>query len=116
MCLVPIAIQFNLVLQTVKVSFFVQSKKMSTLDDKILGEKTHYYCSSSEDENDNAENVPVAKSESVEYVRPRIRSEFCRRYDSTSVNVSLFCFPYNTITLIISTDWSKRCDQRFSTI
>ena len=25
---------------------------MSTLDDKLLGEKLHYYCSSSEDESD----------------------------------------------------------------
>ncbi|XP_065338694.1 phosducin-like protein [Cloeon dipterum] len=27
---------------------------MATLDDKLLGEKTHYYCSSSEDEEDNS--------------------------------------------------------------
>ncbi|XP_059471271.1 phosducin-like protein [Neocloeon triangulifer] len=27
---------------------------MATLDDKLLGEKTHYYCSSSEDEDDNS--------------------------------------------------------------
>ena len=29
---------------------------MCTLDDKILGEKTHYYCSSSEDEDDKDNN------------------------------------------------------------
>ena len=28
---------------------------MATLDDKLLGEKTHYYCSSSEDEGDRDE-------------------------------------------------------------
>lgn len=27
---------------------------MATLDDKLLGEKTHYYCSSSEDEDENS--------------------------------------------------------------
>lgn len=29
---------------------------MSTLEDKILGEKLHYYCSSSEDEENDSEN------------------------------------------------------------
>ncbi|XP_071485300.1 phosducin-like protein [Diadema antillarum] len=29
---------------------------MATLDDKLLGEKTHYYCSSSEDERDDADD------------------------------------------------------------
>jgi hypothetical protein len=29
---------------------------MATLDDKLLGEKLHYYCSSSEDDNDDDES------------------------------------------------------------
>lgn len=29
---------------------------MATLEDKILGEKLEYYCSSSEDENDNSDS------------------------------------------------------------
>ncbi len=29
---------------------------MATLDDKLLGEKLHYYCSSSEDEGDDDED------------------------------------------------------------
>ena len=41
---------------------------MTTLDDKLLGEKTHYYCSSSEDEGDRDEpktskaKTPVVKT------------------------------------------------------
>ena len=32
---------------------------MATLDDKLLGEKLHYYCSSSEDEGEDSEETPV---------------------------------------------------------
>ncbi|CAL1277066.1 unnamed protein product [Larinioides sclopetarius] len=38
---------------------------MATLDDKLLGEKTHYYCSSSsegEDDSENEEEKPVGES------------------------------------------------------
>lgn len=31
---------------------------MATLDDKLLGEKLHYYCSSSEDEGEDSEETP----------------------------------------------------------
>lgn len=37
---------------------------MSTLDDKLLGEKLHYYCSSSEDEDD--EQGKISDSEQVQ--------------------------------------------------
>ena len=32
---------------------------MATLDDKLLGEKLHYYCSSSEDEGEDSEESGV---------------------------------------------------------
>ena len=34
-------------------------RKMATLDDKLLGEKLHYYCSSSEDEGEEEEETGV---------------------------------------------------------
>ena len=45
---------------------------MATLDDKILGEKTHYYCSSSEDEGEDdkeqGESTPSAQNAPTEGV------------------------------------------------
>lgn len=40
---------------------------MATLDDKLLGEKLHYYCSSSEDEGDD-EREPVTKDPTPKFV------------------------------------------------
>ena len=34
---------------------------MATLDDKLLGEKLHYYCSSSEDEGEDSEESGVVR-------------------------------------------------------
>jgi len=42
---------------------------MATLDDKLLGEKLHYYCSSSEDEGENDDEInepqPINQNHSV---------------------------------------------------
>lgn len=43
---------------------------MATLDDKLLGEKLHYYCSSSEDEEDGGVQPPPGPASSAA-VRPR---------------------------------------------
>ena len=44
--------------RTIKISTLVNTfYKMATLDDKLLGEKLHYYCSSSEDEGEDKESV-----------------------------------------------------------
>ena len=39
-------------------------RKMATLDDKLLGEKLHYYCSSSEDEGEEEEEGTGVRGES----------------------------------------------------
>lgn len=72
---------------------------MSTLDDKLLGEKTHYYCSSSEDEDETA---PKSSSKTTSVIRSenntdflagsKLRTDFSRKWDN-SVNVcACICF------------------------
>lgn len=39
---------------------------MATLDDKLLGEKTHYYCSSSSEDEEEVDQVPVAEPPPVD--------------------------------------------------
>ena len=41
------------------MTFLSRASMALSLDDKILGEKTHYYCSSSEEDDDD-EREPVA--------------------------------------------------------
>lgn len=43
---------------------------MSTLDDKLLGEKLHYYCSSSEDEGDDEDSPGSGQSMQTEQPVP----------------------------------------------
>ncbi len=66
---------------------------MSTLDDKILGEKLHYYCSSSEDE-DNNEDIDSNKSvdnKECDYKKSSIiRNEQIREWEGFSSNVFNF--------------------------
>ena len=38
---------------------YIREREMATLDDKLLGEKLHYYCSSSEDEGEDSEESGV---------------------------------------------------------
>lgn len=57
--------------------------KMATLEDKILGEKLHYYCSSSEDddEDDDDKDGDAAIAQKPEMEKPEIR-----QWEGTSVN------------------------------
>ena len=81
---------------------FLQLFIMSTLDDKLLGEKTHYYCSSSEDEHeDDDDDIPKNSSSTNNrtdecgnrdtdvLVGSKIRSDFSKKWDN-SVNVSQY--------------------------
>lgn len=64
---------------------------MATLDDKLLGEKTHYYCSSSEDEDDGPKvtgNRNGGPPSDDFLARSKLRRDFSRKWDN-SVNVSL---------------------------
>jgi len=67
---------------------------MSTLDDKILGEKLHYYCSSSEEEDnneDNEDNDPI--NTEPDYKKTSIiRNEQIREWEGYSVNVFIITF------------------------
>ena len=61
-----------------------------SLDDKLLGEKTHYYCSSSEDEGDGSENEESAtKSQPKEPTF--IPEEALKEYSGSCTNVSCSC-------------------------
>jgi len=53
---------------------------MATLDDKLLGEKTHYYCSSSEDEEENSDGDRMGKAAPAASLPPP------RQWDGTSSN------------------------------
>lgn len=55
---------------------------MATLDDKLLGEKTHYYCSSSSDEDDDDNDLNRYDREIS--VQSRIK------WEGTSCNVIAF--------------------------
>lgn len=69
---------------------------MATLEDKILGEKLHNYCSSSEDsgqENSDSEEAPVENTPSESHVLPDIN-----KWEGTSTNTG----PKGVIT-----DWQK---------
>lgn len=90
---------------------------MATLDDKLLGEKTHYYCSSDEDERDenedsenndeekqsSSDNVPTENASSHradpgEYAFNRMRSSQYnrRKWEGMSANVSWFGCHFTT--------------------
>lgn len=61
---------------------------MSTLDDKLLGEKLHYYCSSSsesEGEDDDEEKSPCPDASAG----PALNNGSCQQWDGTSCNVML---------------------------
>ena len=60
---------------------------MSTLEDKILGEKLHYYCSSSsEDENDSANSDKETENEKYpQIISDSIEPSFSE-WDGTSSN------------------------------
>lgn len=61
---------------------------MTTLDDKILGEKTHYYCSSSEDEDDSKESDDDSedRKESFDQAPQYIQETELRSFDGVSTN------------------------------
>lgn len=70
---------------------------MSTLDDKLLGEKLHYYCSSSEDEEDEGTKIPVVQTEPVPvgpHIDPSERSGY-------STNVSLLLCKFFSIEMLL---------------
>lgn len=59
---------------------------MTTLDDKLLGEKTHYYCDSSDDEDGGKGSSTVQAPPSDDFRgTSKIRSDFSRKWDN-SVN------------------------------
>lgn len=58
---------------------------MATLDDKLMGEKLHYYCSSSEDDEPNE---PVAATTS--HNKAVQKSSFRRLKQLPSTNVSVW--------------------------
>lgn len=60
-----------------------EATRMATLDDKLMGEKLHYYCSSSEEEDEP--NEPAAASTSHNPVQ---KSSFRRLKQLPSTNVS----------------------------
>ena len=63
---------------------------MSTLDDKILGEKLHYYCSSSEEEDNNEHNVQefTQRDDTINSnVREESSHKHRQQWDGYSVNV-----------------------------
>lgn len=65
------------------------SNNMATLDDKLLGEKLHYYCSSSsesegeDDENDNGNTAPTQQTQN----QASSSNGDKYRWDGTSTNV-----------------------------
>ena len=69
-----------------------------SLDDKLLGEKTHYYCSSSEDEGeDNDQDEPKTQSKEPTF----IPEEALKEYDGCCTNVCfcrLSCISFTFIT------------------
>lgn len=62
-----------------------------SLDDRILGEKTHYYCSSSEDEDDDENSEHKGKSKEStkgEKLPTFIPEPDVNQYSGRSTNVS----------------------------
>lgn len=78
---------------------------MSTLDDKLLGEKQHYYCSSSEDEEDEPGPPQVIQQDPVP-TPPQID----RLERSNSTNVSFRSIGLSLLLINAIVDWTKRCD------
>lgn len=71
---------------------------MATLDDKILGEKRHYYCSSSSDEDDSDDDKDKGKDGSCATVTDAdngtLDQQQPRFFDSSgAVNVSSYLCP-----------------------
>jgi hypothetical protein len=62
---------------------------MATLDDKLLGEKTHFYCSSSEDEDASGNQGPPSS-----IVPPKMPHPKMKQLQATNVRVfvSPLCF------------------------
>lgn len=65
---------------------------MATLDDKLLGEKLHYYCSSSsesegeDDDNDNGNSEQASKQNEASNSNGHMQ-----QWDGSSCNVRLKC-------------------------
>lgn len=72
---------------------------MATLDDKLLGEKLHYYCSSSEDENEPNEAAAGTSSKAAKQSTVQ-KSSFRRLKQLPSTNVSLYVI--NFLEMIIN--------------
>lgn len=72
-------------------------KIMATLDDKLMGEKLHYYCSSSsesEGEDEDGEKLPPAAGDA----EPAAPNGSCQ-WDGTSCNVN-YHFHQNYTTIV----------------
>ena len=104
---------------------------MATLDDKLLGEKLHYYCDSSDDERDENDEKSSNKSKSVNAnsstsgANSDFRStngiQLSRRWnDIETMNVSFVEFAHfesvNNRNFVRFLDRPERCHSRFSTI
>ena len=59
---------------------------MATLDDKLLGEKLHYYCSSSEDEGEGSEDEAGAGARSRGPQQAPASSSQGQAWDGSSAN------------------------------
>jgi uncharacterized membrane protein YkoI len=75
--------------------FFVSESTMAvSLDNKLLGEKAHYYCSSSEDEDERDDDDKDAgeKETTQKAPEPSIESPKLEKYSGTCTNVRLLPF------------------------
>lgn len=67
----------------------IQFLRMATLDDKILGEKLHYYCSSSEDEADDDKDSEAGATEPQPPPPKFIPEPELQQWEGYSCNVSI---------------------------
>ena len=96
----------------------LKKKAMATLDDKLLGEKLHYYCSSSSES--EPEDEDGEKSDQPASLDPTTTT---RQWDGTSCNVLmqthsdvLLLFFFTVFFFNLPTDRAQRSHQRLPTI
>ena len=86
---------------------------MATLDDKLLGEKLHYYCSSSEDEKEGDDDEIGEESPFVTQNDPAPVSKW--NGSSCNVNIYLTFVTFHILLLILNdvfcADWPQRSDE-----
>lgn len=60
-----------------------------SLDDKLLGEKTHYYCSSSDEGSNDEDNDKLGDEAAGVPSGPEVEPPKMERYSGTCTNVNL---------------------------